>query len=110
MPNMKVFIDDALPEGCRVSLQSALLPIREMLCRELNVDKSACQFAILPVIAMSDLPRINVELMLLPKPERSHELVMEVSRKLQNMETEITGVHAAVRTAALDPETYVALK
>ncbi|MCY1667446.1 hypothetical protein [Rhizobium sp. SL86] len=110
MPNMKIYIDEMLPETSVLSLRSALVPIREMLCAELKVDKSACQFAILKVTALEVQPRVNVELMILPKPDRTQETVSEVCGKLRAMVSEASGHHVAVRAAALDPQTYVALK
>lgn len=110
MPNMKIYIDETLPEASFETLRSALLPIRDMLCAELKVDRSACQFAILRVTALEDQPRVNVELMILPKPDRTQDTVREVCRKLREMVAEAAGHHVAVRAAALDPETYIALK
>ncbi len=110
MPNVKIFVDETLLPDCRPALTDALVPIRVMLCRELNVDASACQFAVMPVIAMADLPRVNVEIQILPKPERTRDRVMSVCATLREMVSAATGAHVAVRASALDPETYVALK
>lgn len=110
MPNMKIYIDEALPEASVKSLQSVLLPIREMLCADLKVDRSACQFAVLQVAGLSDQPQVNVELMILPKPDRTQETVRDVCRKLREIVIEASGLPVAVRAAALDPQTYIALK
>ncbi len=110
MPNVKFYVDETLPETSVMALKSALLPLRDMLCTSLKVDVSACQFAILSVVGLADQPKINVELMILPKPERTQEVVREVCRTLREMVGEATGHHVAVRAAALDPKTYVALK
>ncbi|WFU12868.1 hypothetical protein QA646_28685 (plasmid) [Rhizobium sp. CB3090] len=110
MPNLKIFLDDSLPDECRSALREALSPIRDMLCRQLKVDRSACQFAILPVIAINGQPPINVELSILPKPDRSREVILGLCGELQRMVAEVSGTHVAVRASALDPETYVALK
>lgn len=110
MPNMKIYIDETLPKASFLSLKSALAPIREMLCAELKVDESACQFAILKVTALEDQPRVNVELMILPKPDRTQETISEVCGKLRTIVSGASGHHVAVRAAALAPQTYVALK
>lgn len=110
MPNLKIFVDDSLYSGVREPLAQALGPIRDMLCRELAVDVPACQFAVMPVGAMADLPRVNVEMAILPRPERTRERVTHVGLRLREMVEAATGTHVAVRVTALDPETYIALK
>lgn len=110
MPNLKIFVDDTLYPDCRAALAEALGPIRDMLCRDLHVDVPACQFAVVPVGAMPDLPRVNVEMAILPRPERTREVLMVVSARLRDMVGAATKAHVAVRVTALDPETYIALK
>lgn len=110
MPNVKIFVDDSLYAGVREPLARALGPIRDMLCHELAVDVPACQFAVLPVGAMPDLPRVNVEMAILPRPERTRDRVMQVCIRLREMVEAATHTHVAVRVTALDPDTYIALK
>lgn len=110
MPNVKIFVDESLYPEVRESLTSALVPIRAMLCAELSVDVPACQFAVLPVVAMADLPRINVEMAILPRPERTRERILSVCGKLRDLVGAAARTHVAVRVTSLDPETYIALK
>lgn len=110
MPNVKIFVDESLYPSVRDPLARALVPIRDMLCAELSVDVPACQFAVLPVVAMADLPRVNVEMSILPRPERTRERVLSVCGKLRELVENATRAHVAVRVTALDPETYIALK
>jgi hypothetical protein len=110
MPNIKIFVDETIYLGCRKSLAEALMPIRDMLCDKLHVDVPACQFAIMPVGAMADLPRVNVEMQILPKPERTREVVLDVCMKVKEMVGAATSTHVAVRVVSLDPDTYIALK
>ena len=110
MPNVKIFVDDALYPATRTALSNALVAIRDMLCADLNVPVSACQFAVMPVLAMPDLPRVNVEIQILPRPERTKALVTDVCSRLRDLVQAATGTHVAVRASALDPETYIALK
>lgn len=110
MPNLKIFVDDLIYPGCRERLASALGPIRDMLCAELRVEVPACQFAVLAVGAMPDQPRVNVEMQILPGPDRPRELLLSVSARLRQMVEAATSTHVAVRVSALDPETYIALK
>lgn len=110
MPNVKIFVDDSLYPAVRDPLAEALKPIRDMLCHDLSVEVPTCQFAVVAVGAMPDLPRVNVEMAILPRPERTRERILSVCGKLRDMVEAATGTHVAVRVTALDPETYVALK
>lgn len=110
MPNLKVFVDETIFPACRMALADELEPIRSMLCRELDVPVAACQFAVVPVMAMPDLPGVNVEMQIMPKPERTRELLVAVGERLQESVGRVTGSRVAVRISALDPVTYVALK
>lgn len=110
VPNVKIYVDDVLFSVCRDRLANALGAIRDMLCRELTVEVPACQFAVMPVLAMPDLPRVNVEMHIMPKPDRSREKVLAVAATLRQMVQDTTGTHVAIRVMALDPETYIALK
>ncbi len=110
MPNVKIYVDDGLYPVLRAPLLKALGPIRDMLAAELAVELPAFQFAVMPVAAMPDLPRVNVEMAILPRPERTPELILAVCGKLRAMVEAATGTHVAVRSSALDPESYIALK
>ena len=110
MPNVKIYVDDALYPDCREKLANALGPIRDMLCRDLMVEVPACQFAVIPVCAMPDLPRVNVEIQIMPKSERTRHVVLAVCANLRDMVQAATDTHVAIRVMALDPETYIALK
>ena len=110
MPNVKIYVDETVYPDCRKALAATLLPMRDLLLRELKVDLSAFQFAVIPVMAMADLPRVNAELMLMPRSDRTRDAVTRVGTTLQEMLVAATGTHVAIRVAFLDPETYVALK
>ncbi|AWM27521.1 hypothetical protein [Sinorhizobium fredii] len=110
MPNVKIFVDETLYPSVREQLAKTLGPVRDMLCHDLSVDVPACQFAVLPVYAMLDLPRVNVELSIMPRAERTRDLLMSVCAKLREMVGDATGTHVAVRLTSLDPHTYIALK
>jgi hypothetical protein len=110
MPNVKIFVDEGLYPAVRAPLAAALGPIRDMLCRELAVDVPACQFAVMAVGGMADLPLVNVEMAILPRPERTRDRLLAVCADLRKMVGQATGSHVAVRVTALDPATYIALK
>ncbi len=110
MPNVKIFVDEGLYPSVKGALAEALAPLREMLCRELAVEVPACQFAVMAVGGMADLPLVNVELAILPRPERTRDRLLAICADLRQMIGQATGTHVAVRVTALDPETYIALK
>ena len=110
MPNVKIFVDEALYPACRAPLAAMLGPMRDMLCLALKVDVHACQFAVMPVAVMADLPRVNVEMQILPHADRNRAVILDVCARLRQIVGAATGTHVAVRVSTLDPETYVALK
>jgi len=110
MPNLKIHVDETLYPACKAALAAALVRIRAQLCADLDVAPAACQVAVIPVLAMDDLPRVAVEMLILPRPDRTRDRVTEVGKRLQATVSEIVGVPVAVRVAMLNPATYVALK
>ena len=110
MPNLKIYVDEVLYDEHRSTLPDMLLSIRKTLCDKLNVDTPTCQLAIIPVVAIPDLPRINVELMILPKPDRTRGHIIELGKTLQTLVSQVVPTQVAVRVATLDSGTYVALK
>lgn len=110
MPNVKIYIDEVIYPPCRDRLSAALGPILDMLCHDLAVDRPACQMAVLPVMATPGLPPVNVEIAIMPRPERSRAVLLALCEKLREMAGAATGAHVAIRVTTLDPETYIALK
>lgn len=110
MPNVKIYVDDLLYPDCRERMVAVLTPLRDLLCREFQVDVPACQFALMPVAALPDLPRVNVEMAILPRPERTRDHILSVGQRMRDLLEAASGTHVAVRVTALDPETYVAMK
>ncbi len=110
MPNVKIYVDEAIYPSCRDRVSAALVPIVDMLCQDLRVDRPACQIAVMPVMAMPDLPAVNVEMQILPRPERTRAVLREVCATLRDMVGAATGTQVAIRITTLDPETYIALK
>ena len=110
MPNVKLYVDETVLPGCRADLIAALPGLRTMLCDVLKVDRAACQFAILSVIAMPDLPQVNVEVHLLDHSDRTRAMLKSVAEAVQAQVAAVTGTHTVVRIATLVPDTYFALK
>ncbi|MGC4025554.1 MAG: hypothetical protein QM744_10595 [Mesorhizobium sp.] len=110
MPNVKIFVDETSFPAVQEGLKSVLPDLRAQLCTALAVDLAATQFAVIPVVGLPDQPPINVEMHILPRPERTREAVLAVARQTRESVRKATGQHVAVRIATLDAETYVALK
>ena len=110
MPNLKIFVDEALFPACRAELAGVLLPLRDLLCRELGVPVGACQFSVLSVMSLPDMPRVNVEVHILPKSDRTRERLLSLCGKLRELVGAATGAPVAVRLTTLDPACYIALK
>lgn len=110
MPNVKLFVDEGLLARSGAALRAALGPLREVLCARLSVTPAACQLAIVAVRGLEDQPLVNVEMWILPRPERTHELVTATCAEVQALVARAAGSHVAVRCSQLDPATYVALK
>lgn len=111
MPNVKLYVDETLLAARREALIAALPPLRQMLCKALKVQPAACQFAILPVIApviaMPDMPPVNVEMQVLAHPDRSKAVLTGLASAVQSQIAEVAGARTAVRIAAMVPEAYV---
>lgn len=110
MPNVKLYIDTGLGIEKLSAAQAALPRLRELLCRELNVDQNACHLAVVPVHALQDQPMINAEMLILPRPERTRERLTEICAMVQSFLTDTIGHKTAVRSSMLDAATYIALK
>lgn len=110
MPNLKIHVNDDIHGAISPALRAELPTLRKLICEDLAVPPSACQFAVISVIGMDDLPKIAVELQILPKPERTPELVNTLARRIRAVLGPVTEQHVAVRITIIDPTRYIALK
>ncbi|MGV8949962.1 MAG: hypothetical protein ACOH2M_02580 [Cypionkella sp.] len=110
MPNVKIYVDEAIYPDRSAALAQALGPIRTMLCTALAVPPQACQFAVMGVLALPDQPPVNVELQIMPHPDRTRPALLAICAKLRDMLGAVTSTHVAVRLTTLNPDTYIALK
>lgn len=110
MPNLKIYVDESRWPEARPGLAALLPELRALLCAALAVEPAACQLAVIPVLGLADQPAVNAELHLMPRPERTRAALTDVAERLRDRIGAATGLHAALRIAALDPETYLALK
>lgn len=110
MPNVKLYVDETVHAQHGEALKTMLTPLRDLLCERLSVPVAACQLTVIPVIGLPDQPLINVELLVLPHPDRTSALFHALGKEIRDTVAEATGVRCAVRFSLLDKETYVALK
>ncbi|OWK25860.1 hypothetical protein AJ87_00175, partial [Rhizobium yanglingense] len=59
---------------------------------------------------MADLPAVNVEIAILPKPERTRPMLTDLAEEIQRLMANAVEGRVAVRLSLLDPATYIALK
>lgn len=109
MPNAKIYVDQTVwPQ--RENIVALLPQLRDLFCHRLSVGPTACQLAVLPFYGLPDQPPINVELHILPAPERTHELLTSLAAAIRQLLASVVAGSIAVRIATLDPQSYVALK
>ncbi|MFB9948271.1 hypothetical protein ACFFP0_05390 [Rhizobium puerariae] len=110
MPNAKIYIDHAVWTRHAEDIVALLPQFRELLCRELRVGPDACQIVAVPVYGLGDQPHVNVELHILPAPERTGAVLTALGEALRRLLADVVTEKTAVRITTLDPQTYIALK
>ncbi len=80
------------------------------MCTHLNVSEKACQLALIPVLGIPDQPEVNIELHIMPHPDRTKDRLCSLASALKAALTSLSNCKCAVRITTLDPETYIALK
>ena len=83
MPNIKIYMDQRLPEQTQLGIRANLAPLREFICSTLQVENSACQFTIVPAYVMADQAALNIEIAILPKPERTRPMLSALAEEIQ---------------------------
>ena len=110
MPNVKIYLDSTHWELSSGALREELPELCVLICEVLDVDRSACHLTLIGVEAPGGQPPINVELAILPRADRTPDILRAVAGRLRDRIADVSGLSAAVRIATLDPQTYVALK
>jgi len=110
VPNLKIYVDESVLAHRGQQLSAALSPIRRMLCSEFNVDASLCHLAIVPVQGLTDQAAVSAEIQILPKPERTRDLIRSACAKLRDILNAATEQRTSVRATALDPASYISLR
>lgn len=110
MPNLKIFVDEAVGTETKARLHAALPALREMICRRLDVDFALAQCVLVPVLGLPDQAQVAVEIQILPKPGRSREQLMATGEALRNVLCEIVPITSAVRMTTVDPDNYLVIR
>lgn len=110
MPLVKIHVENALWQERQAGLKDALKPIRAMLCEVFKVDPSICQLAIIPVHGIDGQAPVAAEMRIMPRPDRTKDVVLQACERLRDMLAEAAGQPAVIRVMQLDPETYVVLR
>lgn len=110
MPNVKIYVDADVYDDHKIALTQSLVQLRAIVVSHLKVPETACQFALVPVGALKDQPAANVEMHIMPRPDRTQEALATMGRALQRILRDVIGAPVAFRCVQLDPATYVALK
>jgi hypothetical protein len=109
MPNVKIYVDEDAFADHKVALTQALRPIREIVSKYLGTQQSACQLALIAAVSLKDQPAVNVEIHVMPRPDRTKEILEAMGAEIQLRLCDVTGSPVAFRCAQLDPLTYVTL-
>lgn len=110
MPNVKLFMDQAVLRRHDAIIDALLLDLRRAICSLLGVADEACHIAVVAVRSLPDQPAVNLEIHILPKPERTRDRLETLCRTLRDTVQAALSERTAVRCALLDPVTYIALK
>ena len=98
MPNLKIHVEEALWHERGAALRAALPEIRALLCDRLSVPPGACQLALIPVWGLDGQPQINAELHILPRPERTPDLLRALAADLRRAIQSWIDRHEVLRT------------
>lgn len=110
MPNLKIFLDESVGGEVRQQLHAGLPKLRDLMCRELNVDIPLAQFVIVPVLGLPDQAQFSVEMQILPKAERTREHLVRTCEVLREALCEIADVKIAIRVTTVDAANYLVIR
>lgn len=110
MPNVKVYIDEAVLRDRSARLDSLMRQMRDILTAGFGVAAPACHIVILGVRTLGDQTPVNIELGLLQKAGRTRSMVEEVCTRLRALVVEVMDAPAAIRCTLAEPETYIVIR
>lgn len=110
MPNVKIHVDTALLSRATVEVDALLLQIRDMIITALGVTVEACHIVALAVRSPPGQTPVNIELVLLQKPDRSRSAVQDLCARLRDLAERALGAPAAIRCTLADHNTYIVIR
>lgn len=110
MPNLKIFVDEAVGSEAKARLHAALPSLRELMCRRLEVEFALAQFVLVPVLGLPDQAQLAVEMQVLPKPKRTRDQLASVCEALREALRGLVATNIAVRVTTVDPDNYLVIR
>lgn len=110
MPNLKIFADTALGPDAIKRIEGELPGLRDLICRELNVDIELAQLAIVEVRGLPDQAMLAVEMQVMPKPDRTREHLVATCERFRAALRQLIDVKIAIRVTTIDPENYLVMR
>lgn len=110
MPNLKIYVEEIVWTEHEDRMAATLPRLRDILCRDLQVDLSLCQLVIVPVRGLDDQAQVSAEIQILPKTERTRDVIVKVCSKLKEQLAEASKGKVSVRATMIDPESYLAIR
>lgn len=107
MPNVKLYVDDAVLSDKADAADALLVAIRGFLCDALGVTQDACHIVILGVRPLAGQTPANLELVLLRRQDRTRDLMASICARLRDLVADRMGCNAAVRCAMMEAEHYI---
>lgn len=110
MPLLKIHVENAVFEERREALTAALKSIRAMLCEVFQVEPMQSQLAIIPVFGVDDQAPVAAEIHIMPRPERTNEVIAGACQRLRDILSEASGTKSVIRATQINPAAYMTLK
>jgi hypothetical protein len=110
LPNIKIYVDEALSPDERAGLYACAEPLRTLVCEELHVPTEACQLAFIPFRGLAGQPDVNVEILMLRAASRTQQKLECLAGAIHTLMNGAGARQIAVRCHKVIPEDYVTLK
>ena len=110
MPTLKLYVDAALSHDQIDAVAAAMEPMRALICADLNVTPPECHLVMLQGRALPGQVQINAEMHVMPRPERTRDLLVSVGTRLKEMMANASGASVAVRISQHNAETFIGIK
>lgn len=107
MPNVKLYVDDRVLIGIGDRLEPILTDLRAFLCPGFGVTEAACHLVVMGVRSLATQTPVNIELVILQRPDRPRDRVEAICADLQTLAQRLFAVPVAIRCTAMQAESYV---